>query len=379
METSAKQKLPLPYWLAIAGGFLLAVVLTIKRYLLLNYRLALKGAEPDQQFWDRLQEEFWINVVNYVLWGVLMPLVWYLVLRFRVYASSSAKERLAAIAASVGMALFHETISNVLYYLPMHMLGEKPFSSDILKIIINLYPVAMIDRLIEFWIIYAIFSAIDYQRKFRDQQIELAQVAGQLYGSQLNALRLQLQPHFLFNTLNTISSLMEFDTKGAQKIVSKLGSLLRGVLDKDKRNFISLREELAFIKSYLDIEQVRFNDRLALRYDIDEQVLDALVPSLILQPLVENAIKHGFAHKTGKGLIEVIASRSGDQAHLCIRDDGEGSSYSTAQLFNLGIGLKNVQERLNLLYQQTSRLDIKTAPGSGFEVNITIPYKRQEG
>jgi two-component system LytT family sensor kinase len=374
-----KRKLPLPYWLAIAGGFLLAVVLTIKRYLLLNYRLALKGAEPDQLFWDRLQEEFWINVVNYVLWGMLMPLVYYIVVRFKVYAPASAKERLAALAASLGMALLHESVSNVMYYLPMHLLGEKQFTTDILHIIINLYPVAMIDRLIEFWIIYAIFSAIDYQRKFRDQQIELAQVAGQLYGSQLNALRLQLQPHFLFNTLNTISSLMEFDTKGAQKIVSKLGSLLRGVLDKDKRNFIPLREELAFIKSYLDIEQVRFNDRLELRYNIDEQALDALVPSLILQPLVENAIKHGFAHKTGKGLIEVAAIRQGDQVNLQIRDDGEGSNYDTDQLLSPGIGLKNVQDRLNLLYPQMSRMEIITSPGKGFEVNITIPYKRQEG
>lgn len=374
-----KRKLPLPYWLAIAGGFLLAVVLAIKRYLLLNYRLALKGAEPDQQFWDRLQEEFWINVVNYVLWGMLMPLVYYIVVRFRVYVPASAKERLTALAASLGMALLHESVSNVMYYLPMHLLGEKQFTTDLLHIIINLYPVAMIDRLIEFWIIYAIFSAIDYQRKFRDQQIELAQVAGQLYGSQLNALRLQLQPHFLFNTLNTISSLMEFDTKGAQKIVSKLGNLLRGVLDKDKRNFIPLREELAFIKSYLDIEQVRFNDRLELRYDIDEQALDALVPSLILQPLVENAIKHGFAHKTGKGLIEVAAIRQGDQVNLQIRDDGEGSNYATGQLLSIGIGLKNVQDRLNLLYPQMSRLEIVTSPGKGFEVNITIPYKRQEG
>jgi len=374
-----KRKLPLPYWLAIAGGFLLAVVLAIKRYLLLNYRLALKGAEPDQQFWDRLQEEFWINVVNYVLWGMLMPLVYYIVVRFRVYVPASAKERLTALAASLGMALLHESVSNVMYYLPMHLLGEKQFTTDLLHIIINLYPVAMIDRLIEFWIIYAIFSAIDYQRKFRDQQIELAQVAGQLYGSQLNALRLQLQPHFLFNTLNTISSLMEFDTKGAQKIVSKLGNLLRGVLDKDKRNFIPLREELAFIKSYLDIEQVRFNDRLELRYDIDEQALDALVPSLILQPLVENAIKHGFAHKTGKGLIEVAAIRQGDQVNLQIRDDGEGSNYDTGQLLSIGIGLKNVQDRLNLLYPQMNRLEIVTSPGKGFEVNITIPYKRQEG
>jgi sensor histidine kinase YesM len=172
---------------------------------------------------------------------------------------------------------------------------------------------------------------------------------------------------------------MEIDVKGAQRIVSKLGSLLRGVLDKDKRNLIPLREELDFIKSYLDIEQARFNDRLTIHYDIDEVTLGALVPSLVLQPLVENAIKHGFARKTGKGEIHLQTAHVQDKVVMRIKDDGKGTDQSADQLLSAGIGLKNVQERLNLLYKDQYALDIQSAPGLGFEVTITIPYQRQEG
>lgn len=373
------KKLPFPYWLAIFGGFILACTLTFKRLLLVRYRLSTEGLQLDAEAWQQLEKEFWVHTINFTLWGLLMPLVVYVVNRYRVYASAPTGERLMALFASLVMAFLHETVSNIMFYLPRHIFGVEAFTNSILHRIINFYPAGIIDRLIEYWILYAIFSAIEYQRKFRDKQIELAQVEGQLFGAQLNALRLQLQPHFLFNTLNTISSLMEIDIKGAQRIVSKLGSLLRGVLDKDKRNLIPLREELEFIKSYLGIEQARFNDRLSIQYNIDEDTLGAMVPTLVLQPLVENAIKHGFARKTGKGEIQVRTKIAGNQIVMTIKDDGAGSNHSTHQLLDEGIGLKNVKERLNLLYKEHYQLTIHSAPGAGFEVNITIPYQRQEG
>lgn len=373
-----KRKLPFPYILAILGGFLLAVIVTFKQYLLLRYRIEAKGLELDEAFWNQLREWFWINTVNYVLWGLLMPLVYYLVVKYRVYRPAPARERLWAVGVSIGMAFLHETVSNVMYYLPMHLFGFRTFTHEIFLRIIHMYPAAIIDRLIEYWILYAVFSAIDYQRKFRTKQIELAQVEGQLFGAQLSALRLQLQPHFLFNTLNTISSLMDFDTKSAQRIVSKLGSLLRGVLDKDKRNVIPLGEELEFIKSYLDIEQARFNDRLSITYDIGDGVTDALVPSLLLQPLVENAIKHGFSNKTGKGTITVIARRENDKVYLHIKDDGMGTDRPMYDIISSGLGLKNVGDRLKLLYSNNYALQIQTAPERGFEVTIVIPFQRLE-
>ena len=154
------------------------------------------------------------------------------------------------------MALIHEVISNLIYYVPMHFLGIVEFTNERMQFVIGAFPSAVISRLIEYWILYAIFTSIDYQRMFRDKQVELAQLESQLSGAQLNALRFQLQPHFLFNTLNTVSSLMEFDKKKSQKVLSQLGNLLRRVLDEKQRNMVELWEELEFIRSYLNIEQV---------------------------------------------------------------------------------------------------------------------------
>lgn len=230
----------------------------------------------------------------------------------------------------------------------------------------------------EYWILYAILTSLDYRRKLRNKHLEFVQLESQLAGAQLNALRLQLQPHFLFNTLNTISSLMEFDIKKSQKIVSQLGSLLRTVLDENTNKTIPLREELEFVKSYLAIEQVRFADRLNIQYELDERSLDALVPSLILQPLVENAIKHGFSNKIEAGTITVTTQRIGQTVQFSVRDDGRGSNIPTGQLLGKGIGLKNAKQRLDLIYKDQYDFSIISGSGKGFEIAITIPYHNQQ-
>jgi LytS/YehU family sensor histidine kinase len=153
---------------------------------------------------------------------------------------------------------------------------------------------------------------------------------------------------------------------------------LRFVLDRDQRNFIPLREELEFVRNYLDIEQTRFHDRLRIQYDIDQTTQDIRVPHLILQPLVENAIKHGFSNRSDEGRIEVITRRLGDQVELLIRDDGCGSDLSQEELLQLGIGLSNVQKRLELLYGAAAEIRISTEPESGFAVYILIPIENQE-
>lgn len=227
--------------------------------------------------------------------------------------------------------------------------------------------------MIEYWIIYAVLMAIDYQQKFQSKQLEIAQIEGKLSNARLNALRFQLQPHFLFNTLNTISSLMEIDVKKGQKIVSELGNLLRFVLEKEKKHIISLKEELDFVKSYLDIEEVRFHDRLNIDYQIDKSILDTQIPSLLLQPLVENAIKHGFSNRPEGGSIELHARPYGDGILLRVKDDGNGLLVENNEQTSRGIGLNNVKERLELLYKDQYRFEINTSPGNGFEVSIYLP------
>jgi len=360
------KQLPIPYRFAILGGFALGAIFALKTYLMYLY-------------WDELDYFKWekhlmVPIVNYTFWGILFPLVYFLVSRYKLQRSSTARERWQAILASVLMAVVHEFITNLAYFLPMHYSGLRPFTNETFSYVIWAQPWAIFNRLIEYWIIYALISAVDYQRKFHDKQVELAQLESQLSGAKLSALRLQLQPHFLFNTLNTISSLMEIDVRRAQKMVSKLGSLLRSVLDRNRNNWISLNEEIEFIKSYLDIESVRFYDRLKVIYEVDDEVLNCRVPALILQPLVENAVKHGFANQTGEGTITLTARKKGDRLWLCVRDDGRGAP-TTDNLFEKGLGLKNVRDRLRLLYKEEFELQVKSASSQGFEVRMIIPFR----
>lgn len=366
------RKLPIPYIYVILASLALGSLVGLRNYLYMMYY-----NEQDKFSWDR---GWFIYVANYLTWAFLVPLVYAVAVRIQSGPPRSNLALASKIAgAGVLLSLLHELISNLLFFPTLHFLGVKEMTMDTVRHMVGVLPAAVITRLIEFGIIYAVLTAIELRRKYRDKQLELAQVEGQLSSAQLNALRLQLQPHFLFNTLNTISSLMEFDKKGAQKIVSQLGKLLRTVLDQDKRNLVPLRDELDFIKSYLNIEQVRFQDRLRIEYDIDSEILDALVPSLILQPLVENAIKHGFSKRPDEGRITLSCRKEGD-FHILLRvhDDGQGSPRSEQSLLSAGIGLKNTKDRLQLIYRDDCQFNIRTGAGQGFEAGIRIPYQRQQ-
>lgn len=359
-----KKYAPIPYWLGIVLALVLAGLFTLKAYLRLKYFNELE--------YFKLWRSLGIYTVNYLTWALLLPLLNYLFERFPIQAPGW-KVKARALGVSLAICFFHEIFSSWMFAIPANWLGFYPLGEDNWTYIINGLRIAVPDRFLEYWIIYAILTAMQMQRKFRNKELELANVENQLSNARLNALRLQLQPHFLFNTLNTISSLMEINVNAAQKVVSRLGGLLRFVLDKDDRNLLPLGEELEFVRNYLDIEQTRFHDRLSIEYDIDPATRDIKVPHLILQPLVENAIKHGFARRSDEGRIEVITRKLEDQAELLIRDDGCGSSLSEDELLRLGIGLSNVKKRLELLYGAAARLEIDTAPGRGFSVRILIP------
>ncbi len=360
-----ESKLPIPYRYAILIGLAVGVLFALKTWLMYYY-------------WDELENYSYIRyavvpLVNYTTWGLLMPLAYYFMRRFQVGPEMGFSGNAKAIGASLVVSLIHEAFSNFAFYGPMHLMGYERFTAEILQRISKMLPSALTSRLIEYWILYAVVNGLAYQRKFRDKQIELARMESKLSTAQLNALRLQLQPHFLFNTLHTISSLMEINVKDAQGIVSRLGNLLRAVLDKNKKNFLSLREELSFIKSYLDIEQVRFQDRLEITYDIDEKALNCQVPGFILQPLVENAIKHGLARQSAAGKIEVAARKKDDHLQLSVSDNGSGSELPGETLMNNGQGISNLKDRLRLLYGQDHQMDILTRPGKGFAVHIGLP------
>jgi sensor histidine kinase YesM len=358
-------KLPLPYAYFILAGIAMGTLLGAKYY----FSFLLWG---EKFVWHRY---FFPQFINQTLWGLLVPLIYFYFLKYPLRDGQIKHNRVKALFASIGVALLHEVLSLVIWFVPLILLGTLEWSQKESNYIIGALPAGFVNQWIEYWLIYGFLMAIDYAKKYRVKQVELANIQTQLSDAKLNALKRQLQPHFLFNTLNTISSLMEINIKDAQKIVSKLGGLLRGVLDRDERNMIPLREEIAFIKNYLGIEQVRFHDRLSIVYAVEDSTLDALVPSLILQPLVENAVKHGFANQIEKGVISVITKKiANNRVQMIVKDDGNGVELPIKNVEKKGIGLQNVKNRLALIYKENYSLSIDSYTNQGFEVSIILPF-----
>ena len=217
---------------------------------------------------------------------------------------------------------------------------------------------------------------LDYYRKFRERELRAAQLESQLAQAQLDALRKQLQPHFLFNTLNTVSILMDEDTRAAREMLVRLSDLLRATLDRARGHEVTLRQELEFIEGYLEIERTRFQDRLTVTVDAEPATLNARVPDLILQPIVENAIRHGVAPRAAAGRIEIRAERLNGSLRLQVRDDGAGLTREPgASGRRGGLGIANTRARLAQLYGADHGFEMRNAPGGGLCVDITIPFR----
>ncbi|HUP87711.1 MAG TPA: histidine kinase, partial [Longimicrobiales bacterium] len=230
-------------------------------------------------------------------------------------------------------------------------------------------------HLLTYFAILGIGLLGDYYRKYRDRQLLASQLSAQLSQARLHALRMQLNPHFLFNSLNNIAMLTRKNENAtAVKMLAGLADLLRYVLEDDRGDEVSLREEIAFVNRYLEIERLRFADRLKIKSDVDEETLDAFVPTLILQPIVENAIQHGMA-KANPGVIEIAARKLGDRLVLQVRDDGPG--LANGPRASQGVGLSNSRRRLEQLYGDLYSLDIRNGDESGVVVTISLPFHTQ--
>ncbi len=232
-----------------------------------------------------------------------------------------------------------------------------------------------------FWFygtIVAVSELLHFQRKCRERETRAAILEFQLSRAQLTALKMQLDPHFLFNTLHSVSSLMHEDAAAADKTVNRLSDLLRMSLENGDDQEVTLRREMEFLDGYLDIQKTRLRDRLTVRLHLDPRTLDAMVPNMILQPLVENAVKHGIAARTTPGNLDIRAEDRGEVLRLEIIDDGPGLSVARANEPTKGIGLVNTRARLQQLYGGIHQFSLNTPPGGGMQVRLDIPF-RQHG
>ena len=220
-----------------------------------------------------------------------------------------------------------------------------------------------------------------YYGRYRERERDAERLAAGLTEARLQALKMQLQPHFLFNTLNAISALIPAEAKPARRMVARLGDLLRIALEHEETQEVTLREELAFLQPYLEIEQARLEDRLTVVMEIAPETLDARVPHLMLQPLVENAIRHGIAPRIEPGRVEISAASGADDRflHLEVRDDGPGLGRDGGTGSRKGVGLTNTRSRLEQLYDGEHRFEFANRPEGGTVVRIFLPFRRGDG
>jgi two-component system LytT family sensor kinase len=231
-----------------------------------------------------------------------------------------------------------------------------------------------VDDLMVYFAVLGAGVARDYFLRYRSRLEETAWLQAQLAQARLDALRTQLNPHFLFNTLNAVSALVERDPRGVRRMIARLSDLLRYTLEESTEQEVPLRRELDLLGEYIELMQIRFQGRLNVEMHADDDVRDALVPTLILQPIVENAMKHGVNQVTGNGQISLRARRDADNLVVTVTDNGPGPGGGDDGDDGAGIGLKNTNGRLRELYGPQYAVTLRQADSGGTEARIVLPY-----
>jgi two-component system LytT family sensor kinase len=254
----------------------------------------------------------------------------------------------------------------------------EPMKTSWWELVMRTYFLNFDWEMVTYWAIFGFWHAAAYYRMAQDRLLKASQLETRLAEAQLQALQRQLHPHFLFNTLNAISALMHRDVEAADQMLARLSDLLRLALDQRGAQEVALKDELEFLQKYLEIEQARFGERLSVSYDIEAEALDAQVPNLILQPLVENSIRHAVAVRIEPGTIHVRVRRAGDTLELTVRDNGPGLPKTHQAGTTRGVGLANTRSRLEHLYGASQRFTLGEPPGGGLVVTVVIPFRADD-
>jgi signal transduction histidine kinase len=312
------------------------------------------------------------GLVEWSIWAALAPFIFRLARRFpldqRGWQTSLFFQLLAiTLYALLKVAL---DVPVVVYYRCEFALSKTP-----LEVFIILFTARFLGYLLICSVILAVSHTVDYHRKYRERELRASQLEARLAQAQLQVLKMQLHPHFLFNTLNAISALMHKNVDEADRMIARLGELLRLALANVGTQEVALQQEIDFIQPYLEIEQARLGPRLKVRLLIDPKTIDAQVPYLILQPLVENAVRHGVARRTENGLIEIRAQRVGRMLELQVRDNGPGLPPGQETSFREGVGLSNTRARLQQVYGAAHRFTLRNGDGGGLVVTLSVPFR----
>ena len=303
--------------------------------------------------------------IEYAIWAVLTLPIWWMTSRYAIEGGRRVGRVLLFIAIGIVLALLvDETLLRVREEL-MDELGRfrrRPAPALFVGI-------GILDDLMVYFAVLGSGIARDYFLRYQARLAETMTLQAQLAQARLDVLRTQLNPHFLFNTLNAVSALVERDPRGARRMIARLSDLLRYTLEESTEQEVPLHRELDLLGEYIELMQIRFQDRLTVTMDVAPDVRNALVPNLILQPLVENAMKHGIGNITGAGTIALRARRDGDALAISVTDNGPGPGGGGA-----GVGLTNTNARLRQMYGSTRGVELVPASPRGTEARLVLPY-----
>ncbi|HEY1404533.1 MAG TPA: histidine kinase [Pyrinomonadaceae bacterium] len=328
------------------------------------------------------------NLTAFYLWALLAPLIALLARRYRLDRQHWPRSLfLVHLPASLLFPALHLCL-----YLPLYWLSGGVLTREF-PTLLSLFSYQLFANLPMtvsiYWLILIAINALDYYRSFSVAEVKASELRAQLAQAQLHALKMQLHPHFLFNTLNSISALLHRDAEAADQMVARLGDFLRLTLENSGDQEVTLEQEMAFLRCYLEIETVR-HDRLSVETDIEPPTLAALVPNLILQPLVENAIRHGISRQSAPGRLAIRAARSSNgRLRLQVEDNGPGLSLVSeadapapddllTRTLTGGVGLANTRARLEHLYGADGRLTLERATPRGMIVTLEIPFQVED-
>jgi two-component system LytT family sensor kinase len=324
---------------------------------------------------------FWLAMknssVHFLLWGVLCLGMWY-VLRRQIEETSARRMLLAFLPLSILVSVIHEAFYILL--VPPTMPGKHYTYWQRLQMHICY---GFVTNVVVFWIVFALFRAIGQYRKYRERERVASQLEAQLTNTRLQALRMQLNPHFLFNALNSVSSLMRTDVEVADEMLERLSSLLRITLEQGDAQKIRLQEEIEIVQLYVSIQQLRYGDRVKNVFQIAPEAWDFLVPTMILQPIVENAYIHGVARSIGAATVEIQGAVKSGGLHLSVRNTCANLTPAKRGARRERVGIANVKARLQLHYgdQQTFSFE-QAAPGDATALFVlpieTAAYLKEE-
>ncbi|MBT9329715.1 sensor histidine kinase [Paracidobacterium acidisoli] len=312
---------------------------------------------------------------HFLLWGIICQIIWWK-LRGSIQRAALPQILTRWVVGGVLISVLEEAVWIACFpKVPLHQ-----SSWTYLHRLRYYVDSELLNNLVIFWVVFFLFRGIGYYQKLREQQYSAMRLESELVNAQLRALRMQLNPHFLFNTMNSISSLMRSDVEAADIMLERMSSMLRMTLDRGDAQLIPLTEEIEFIQLYLSIQKMRFQGTVHHYVAIDPEVHDALVPAMILQPVVENAYLHGVARTVGEAFLGIEAQNQHGHLRLCVRNSGRGIEEPPLNKTRERVGIANVKNRLELHYgidDNEQRFTLQAFPDGEVQAILMLPLQFQ--